>query len=157
MFRVFLPHLKCSSVLFFLNKKNTKKTLQPLPTKKHLHCNSLMLFKENENSKFQSAKILCWRFVGRMPPSIHEDKEDIFQNCLHFPINWNPLQANRFGFPKHQCTQHLPVPCHIRTLAGGIWSTCLEILITRNSTAARSLQSGAVLLQPSTTNHPPAF
>lgn len=95
--------------------------------------------------------------VGRLPHSIHEDKEDIFQNCLRFPINWNPSEENWFGFSKHQCTQHLPVPCPIRTLAGGIWSTCLEMLITWNSVTVRSLQTGAVLLQPSTTNHPPAF
>lgn len=30
-----------------------------------------------------------------MPPSVYKDKEDIFQNCLHFPINLNPSQANR--------------------------------------------------------------
>lgn len=71
--------------------------------------------------------------------------------CIFLLIGIPHRQKNRFGYSKHQCTQHLPAPYPLRSLAGGICSTCLGILITWNSMTARSLQSGAVLLQPSTT------
>lgn len=79
----------------------------------------------------------------------------LFFFCLvFFSVSWNPSKENWSSFSKYRCTQHLPAPCPIHTLAGGIWPLLLEILITWHSTTCIAcwLESCWSVQEPQTTH-----
>ncbi|TNN25462.1 hypothetical protein EYF80_064407 [Liparis tanakae] len=67
-----------------------------------------------------------------LPPS--RTKRIFFQIAVIFLRLESLAGKNRFGFSETSLSRRLPAPLH-RRLAGGIWSTCLGILISGGGTA----------------------